>query len=71
MFTRGGSDAARVALNRSLAIAEERGDALDQMRLLGPLNMFHLRSGDFKAALRYARRCSAIARTVEDSVAPS
>ena len=31
------------------------------MRLLGPLNMFHLRIGEFKAALHYARRCSAIA----------
>ncbi len=31
MFTRGGSDAARVALGRSFAIAEERGGALDQL----------------------------------------
>ncbi len=31
--------------------------------------MFHLRTGNFKAALRYAQRCSAIAGTVEDSVA--
>ena len=54
---------ARAALNRSLAIAEEHGDALEQVRLLGPLHMFHLRSGDFKAALHYARRCSAIAET--------
>ena len=69
MFTRGGKDAAREALNRSFAIAEERGDALDQLRLLGPLNMFHLRTGGFKTALHYARRCSAIARTVEDPVA--
>ncbi len=69
MFTRGGRDAARVALNRSFAIAVERGDALDQLRLLGPLNMFHLRIGDFNTALHYAKRCSAIAGTVEDSVA--
>ncbi len=68
MFTRGGKDAARVALNRSLAIAEQRGEALDQMRVLGPLNMFHLRTGNFKAALRDAERCSAIARSVEDPV---
>ncbi len=32
MFMRGGRDAARVALNRSFAIAEELGDALDQLR---------------------------------------
>ena len=50
MFTRGGLDAARVALERSLAIAEERGDVLDQVRLLGPLQMFHLRTGAFNTA---------------------
>jgi predicted ATPase len=69
MFTRGGRDAARVALNKSFAIAQERGGALDQLRLLGPLNMFYLRTGDFKSALRYAQDCSAIAGTVDDSVA--
>jgi predicted ATPase/DNA-binding winged helix-turn-helix (wHTH) protein len=69
MFTRGGKDAARVALNRSFAIAEERGVPLDQLRLLGPLNMFHLRTGAFKPALQYAERCSTIARTTEDPVA--
>jgi len=69
MFMRGGRDAARVALNKSFAIAEERDDALNQLRLLGPLNMFHLRIGDFKTALHYAKRCSAIAGSVEDSVA--
>jgi tetratricopeptide (TPR) repeat protein len=69
MFTRGGSDAAGVALNRSFAIAEQRGDALDQLRLLGPLNMFYLRTGDFKNALYHAKRCSAISRTLDDAVA--
>jgi predicted ATPase/DNA-binding winged helix-turn-helix (wHTH) protein len=69
MFMRGGRDAARVALNKSFAIAEEHGDALDQLRLLGPLNMFHLRIGDFKTALHYAKRCAAIAGTVENSTA--
>ena len=54
MFTRGSSEAARVALNRSLAIAEERGDALNQLRLLCMLHMFHGRIGDFKTALHYS-----------------
>lgn len=67
MYMHGGRDAARVALSRSLEIAEERGDALDQLRILGPLNMFHLRTGEFKTALDYARRCSAIAAIVSDS----
>lgn len=69
MFTRGGSDAAGVALNRSFAIAEERGGALNQMLLLGQLHMFHLRAGDFKTALHYAKRSSAVAGTIEDPAA--
>jgi predicted ATPase/DNA-binding winged helix-turn-helix (wHTH) protein len=69
MFTRGGRGAARVALERSFSIAGERGDALDQVHLLGPLNMFHLRTGNFTAALQFARSCSAIAATLEDPVA--
>jgi predicted ATPase len=71
MFMRGGRDTARVALERSFAIAEERGDALDQMRLLGPLNMFHLRAGNFATALEYAKRGFGAIGTVEDSVAVS
>ena len=67
MFTRGNSEAARVALDRSLAIAEERGDAPDQLQLLGLLHMFHHRIGDFKTALHYAKRSSAVAETVADS----
>ena len=69
MFTRGGQDAARLALNRSLAIAEARGGPLDQVRVLGPLSMFYLRTGNFKAALNYANRCSAVARAVDDEIA--
>ncbi|WFP63590.1 winged helix-turn-helix domain-containing protein [Mesorhizobium sp. WSM4904] len=68
MFTRGGQDAARAALKRSLAIAEERGNGLDQLQVLGPLQMFHLRTGGFRTALSYAERCSVIAGTLEDSV---
>ena len=71
LFMRGGRDAARAALERSLAIAEERGDGLDQMRLLAPLNMFHLRAGNFATALEYARRGFDAIGTVENSVAVS
>ncbi len=69
MFMRGGHDAARAALERSFAIAETRGNALDQVRLLGPLNMLHLRMGNFATALQCAKRCSAAVVTVEDPVA--
>jgi predicted ATPase/DNA-binding winged helix-turn-helix (wHTH) protein len=69
MFTRGSSEAVRVALDRSLAIAEERDDARMQLRLLGTLNMFHGRIGDLETALRYAKRGSAVSKTIADPVA--
>nr|WP_245973706.1 winged helix-turn-helix domain-containing protein [Bosea caraganae] len=69
MFIRGSTETARVALDRSLAIAEDRGDAVDQLQLLAPLHIFHLRLGDFKTALHYARRSSAVAEAIEDPAA--
>ena len=69
MNMHGGSDAARVALNRSLAIAEQHGDIPGQMGLLGMLHMFHLRGGDFNNALHYAKRSSVVAGSSEDPAA--
>jgi predicted ATPase/DNA-binding winged helix-turn-helix (wHTH) protein len=69
MFTRGHSDAAHAAFRRSLAIAEERVDIPNQMLLLGPLHMFHLRTGDFKTSLRYAKRSSSVAGTTGEPAA--
>ena len=69
MFTRGGQDTARVALHRSLAIAESLGDPFEELQVLGPLQLFYVRTGDFKTALHYARRCSAVASTLEDPIA--
>jgi tetratricopeptide (TPR) repeat protein len=64
MFTRGHSEVARTALNRSLVIARERGDAATQLQLLSLLHMFHHRIGDFKATLHYARQSAAVADTI-------
>jgi predicted ATPase len=66
MFTRGGQDAARVALNQGLAIVEAHGDSLEEVRVLGSLSMFYLRTGNFKEALNHANRCSAVARALND-----
>jgi predicted ATPase/DNA-binding winged helix-turn-helix (wHTH) protein len=66
IFTRGESEAAREAISRGLAIAEQRGDALDQLQLLGLLHMFHHRIGDFRTGLSYAKRSSAVSRTIKD-----
>jgi predicted ATPase/DNA-binding winged helix-turn-helix (wHTH) protein len=67
MFTRGGSEAARAALSRSLAIAEARGDAPNQLQLLGRMHIFHERMGQFDTALGYARQSLAVAETLGDA----
>jgi hypothetical protein len=46
MQMRGKNDAAHVALNRSLAIAEQRGDVLHQAGLLDVLQVLHFRGAD-------------------------
>lgn len=67
MFTRGGSEAARAALNRSLAIAEARGDQINQLQLLGRMHIFHERIGEFDAALGFARQSLTAARALGDA----
>jgi predicted ATPase/DNA-binding winged helix-turn-helix (wHTH) protein/tetratricopeptide (TPR) repeat protein len=69
MFIHASSETARAALDRSLKIAEGRGDALAQLQVLGPLHMFHLRIGNFKPALHYAQRGVAASKTLEDPAA--
>ena len=69
IYTRGNSEAASAALNRSLAIAKARGDHLNEVRLLGPLFFYYLRSGEFKVCLDFARRSAEIANTVDDAAA--
>jgi predicted ATPase/DNA-binding winged helix-turn-helix (wHTH) protein len=66
MLRHGRPDEALAALNRSLAIAEQRGDPLDQLHLLGPLQTFHLRTGSCEAALECGRRASALAEATGD-----
>ncbi|WP_369720632.1 winged helix-turn-helix domain-containing protein [Bradyrhizobium sp. LLZ17] len=67
MFTRGGSEAARNALTRSLAIAEALGDAPNQLQLLGRMHIFHERIGRFDAALGYAQQSLAVAEALGDA----
>jgi predicted ATPase/DNA-binding winged helix-turn-helix (wHTH) protein len=67
IFTRGHSDAALAALNRSLDIARARGDLIDEVRLLGQLHMYRFRGGEFRAALQYARRSFEISQTLSDA----
>ena len=69
MHMQGHSDAARAALDRSLAIAEASGDVVNRVAVLGMMTMFHSRSGDFKAALHYAELSRAAAGTSDEPAA--
>ena len=69
MFTRGENEAAREALNKGLVIAEERGDILNQVQLLGLQHLLHTRVGEFKTALHYAKRNCALSAASGDPVA--
>jgi predicted ATPase/DNA-binding winged helix-turn-helix (wHTH) protein len=69
MFERGEPEPARVALNRSLAIAEERGDVNKHLQLLVPLHAFLTRTQDCKSALAHAKRGVAAATTTGNPTA--
>jgi predicted ATPase/DNA-binding winged helix-turn-helix (wHTH) protein len=70
MFGRGGSESVRVAFNRSLAIAEERGDVRTQVQALSMLCMLHgTRFGDFQTALQHAKRSSTVSKSIADPAA--
>jgi predicted ATPase/DNA-binding winged helix-turn-helix (wHTH) protein len=69
MFERGEPEPARVALNRGLAIAEERGDAVKHLQLLVPLHAFFTRTQDCRSALAHAKRGVAAATTTGNPTA--
>jgi tetratricopeptide (TPR) repeat protein len=69
MFIRDHGGAALDALSRSLSIAEEHGDAANQLLLLGPLHMFHFRRGEYKRSLDYAKRSEIAAIAIGDPAA--
>jgi len=69
MWTQGNSPAAQAALNRSLAIAEQLGETLNQIQLLAPLHVYNLRIGRFRTARQYADHVAALSQTLEDPTA--
>jgi predicted ATPase/DNA-binding winged helix-turn-helix (wHTH) protein len=68
MFTKGNSEEVRTALARGLQIAESLKDLFHQLRLLGGLNVFLNRIGDFRGALLLAQRSEAVAKEMGDPV---
>lgn len=71
MWTQGEaeSEATFSAMNRSIAIADEMGEPLNQILLFTPLHVIHLNIGEFRTAQKYAERIAALSRTVEDPTA--
>jgi predicted ATPase/DNA-binding winged helix-turn-helix (wHTH) protein len=62
MFTEGNSERVRDAFNRALALAGEREDAYQQLRLLSGLSMYCHRRIDVGGSLELALRGEAVAR---------
>jgi predicted ATPase/DNA-binding winged helix-turn-helix (wHTH) protein len=69
MFTRGNREEARIALNKSLAIADERADAFHQINVLSLLHMYQHRAGDAREAHALVTRSLSIASKINDTAA--
>ncbi len=69
MWTRGNSEATFSALNRSIMIARQLEDPLNQILLLAPLHVFHMRTAEFGKAMGYAEQVAELSRMTEDSAA--
>jgi predicted ATPase/DNA-binding winged helix-turn-helix (wHTH) protein len=69
MWTRGNSEATFAALNRSNAIARQLEDPLNQILLLAPLHVFHMRTAEFGKAMQYAEQADDLSRMTDDPAA--
>jgi predicted ATPase/DNA-binding winged helix-turn-helix (wHTH) protein len=69
MWTRGNSEATFAALDRSSAIARQLEDPLNQILLLAPLHVFHMRAAEFGKAMRHAEHVDELSRTTDDPAA--
>jgi predicted ATPase len=59
----------RTALARGLELAESLDEQYHQLRLLGGLNIFLTRIGDFRGALRVAQQSQVVAKALADPAA--
>jgi predicted ATPase len=66
MYIHGPNEAARAALERSLTIAEARGNILIRVAVLRSLSLFSMRQGNFKMSLAHAKHAKAVAGTVDE-----
>lgn len=61
MFSKGGQQKAHDALEKSLVLS---ATPEQELRALGPLQMFSLRTGNYLASMRYANRCLELAKLI-------
>ena len=71
MYTMGNDVQSYNALTRGLELAEKLHDPVNQLRLIGQLNSFHRRAGDFGRMLAVAQRSEAIAKEMADPIGTS
>lgn len=69
MFTRGNSEAAEKALLRAMQIAVALEDHWSQLRLLGRLQIFYERIGDFASSLAWAEKAIEVGNTIGEAEA--
>ena len=67
MYTQGHSDEVRAAIERGLELAERLGERRHILFLLGALNIFLWRRGDFRGMLEYAERRVDVAQNTGDN----
>lgn len=66
MFTLGNTDATGVALRRALEIAQALDRPWDQLRILGRLQIYEERLGDFAASLAWAELATEVGRAIDE-----
>jgi predicted ATPase/DNA-binding winged helix-turn-helix (wHTH) protein len=64
MFTRGNTEAAGIALKRALDIAAALGDHWNQLRILGRLQIFDERIGDYATSTVWAEQAREVGRAI-------
>jgi tetratricopeptide (TPR) repeat protein len=68
MFTEGNSERALSALNRGLELAHQRQELALELRMLGGLQVYHQRMGDYHASMALSQRSQIVAEALGDPV---
>jgi predicted ATPase/DNA-binding winged helix-turn-helix (wHTH) protein len=69
MFTKANTEEVRNAYSRALELADALQDSAVELRLLGSMASFLLRTGEFREALEVAQRSELVARRTSDPAA--